>query len=178
MRMKERALFVVFFGVLLFGCAPDVTSHVYAKTSRSFSNLLIIEDLGPNTSKATSDAFRRTIVQLIQDCGIKLTVHDVDPLSLENGGDNQQIAMSLIDRIGPEAVLLIEPVNTTLGSSFTRSMFNARLVEVATRHTVWRGSFVLESGILSFYSGGSDVAAVLLKEMTTAGALKSCPSTK
>lgn len=159
----------------LAGCASQIESTAIPGYAGYPSSILVVENLGTRISQNTRNEFKAGLAQAVGQCRITLTVHDLDPLSLDNGGDNEAIAASLIARVKPDAVMTIGASNTFLGDYHTTAKYNARLVEIATRRVIWRGSFVLESGTLTFYSSGRTVAADLVKAMAAAGTLKSCP---
>ena len=176
-----RCVAALILVLCICGCVSGTTGGAMPFKTGPINSVLVIERLGTAVSRSTRTSFRDTIVQSLEACRIVVNVHDVDPLSLSAGGDDSAIAMSVIQRLRPDVVLLIRPEKSFVSSIGNGTSLELRMIEAGSNKDIWRGNkdiwrgtAFLTSGV-SVYSSGMTMARELVDNMISSRVLRTCP---
>ncbi len=161
--------------LLVSGCSQPSSGAAVNAPAAPVNSVLIYENLGTGISEGARTSFRNGIVEALRACRLTVTVHDIDPLSLDSGGDDASIARTLAARAKSDALLVIAPAASVSYTYDDATTYQLRLIDTRSGRLVWQGHGLVRSG-LAFSGPGSAVGADLVQTMANSRTLRTCPS--
>lgn len=160
---------------LVSGCGQPFSGTAVSIPAAPIGSVLVYENLGTTISEGARASFRNGIVDALRACRLTVTVHDIDPLSLDSGGDDASIARTLVARTKSDALLVIAPVGSVKYDFDDATTYQLRMVDTRSGRLIWQGRGLVRSG-LAFSDPGSTIGANLVQTMTNSRTLPTCPS--
>jgi hypothetical protein len=160
---------------LVSGCSQPFSGAAVNIPAAPIGSVLVYENLGSTISESARASFRNGLVDALRACRLTVIVHDIDPLSLDSGGDDTSIARSLVTRTKSDALLVIAPASSLDATYNNATTYQLRLIDTRSGRLVWQGQGLVRSG-LDFSSPGSTVGANLVQTIATSRTLTTCPS--
>ncbi len=160
---------------LVSGCGQPFSGDAVNIPDSRIGSILVYENLGTTISQGARASFRNGIVDALRACQLTVVVHDIDPLSLDNGGDDASIAGALVARTKSDALLVIAPASSVDYNYHDATTYQLRLVDARSGRLVWQGRGLVRSGLV-FSGPGSTVGANLVQSMANSRTLTTCPS--
>ncbi len=156
-------------------CAQPFSGAAVNIPAAPIGSVLVYENLGTAISESARSSFRNGMVDALRACRLTVTVHDIDPFSLDSGGDDASIARALVARTKSDALLVIAPAGSVSYSYDDMTTYQLRLVDTRSGRLAWQGRGLVRSG-LALSGPGSTVGANLVQTMAKSGTLTTCPS--
>jgi len=134
--------------------------------------LFVITNIGSDFGPEYAEAFRGALTRIAKDCGAEVEVSFLNPVELDEGvHDRKQKAFNA------DTLLSVRRAGGTKdGYGLFQVIYDARLIDLATKKIVWRSSMTFHRNrIVPIEKRGEALAVDLTNQMKDDQIFRSCP---